>query len=104
MGSGAAMAIEDAMLLGKLLREIEDPAQIADAFDIYSQVRLERTQRVVRASRKNGQLMCGASGLDITVMKREDADMGNMDWVYGFDLDAHVDSALALLKERKKTA
>lgn len=47
MAQGACMAIEDAMVVARCLAAHEDPAA---AFDVFEQMRLERTGKVVHAS------------------------------------------------------
>ena len=57
-GSGAALAMEDAVVLAAVLAEVKKPADVAAAFQGYSQARMERAQRVIDSSRKTGRIMC----------------------------------------------
>jgi 2-polyprenyl-6-methoxyphenol hydroxylase-like FAD-dependent oxidoreductase len=50
-GQGAAMAIEDAVTLGKCLRDIED---VPTAFARYESLRRTRVERVVKQGKRNG--------------------------------------------------
>jgi 2-polyprenyl-6-methoxyphenol hydroxylase-like FAD-dependent oxidoreductase len=50
-GQGASMAIEDAITLGKCLRDIDD---IPSAFATYESLRRDRVERVVRQGKRNG--------------------------------------------------
>jgi salicylate hydroxylase len=68
MAQGAAMAIEDAVVLGRHLDALGNGA-IAEAFLGYQASRLERTSRIQLGSRGNQWLKAG----------------GNADWVYGYD-------------------
>jgi salicylate hydroxylase len=68
MAQGAAMAIEDAVVLGRALDDIE-LADVADALRVYERTRKERTARVQMGSRANAWLKTG----------------DNADWVYGYD-------------------
>lgn len=51
IGQGAAMAIEDAVVLAKCLRDSPDPQS---AFDAYERVRRDRVERVVEQGRRTG--------------------------------------------------
>src|SRR5690242_2551609 len=51
-GQGASMAIEDAVVLAKCLRDVGEPRR---AFAAYEQLRRERVQRVVRYSTRIGR-------------------------------------------------
>jgi salicylate hydroxylase len=68
MAQGAAMAIEDAVVLGRSLAEA-DPGNVTAALRRYENARKERTARVQIGSRGNEWLKIG----------------GNADWVYGYD-------------------
>jgi salicylate hydroxylase len=72
------MAIEDAVVLGRCLGPVTDPARIAEALQAYARTRQERTAKIQIGSRGNQW------------MKTQ----GNADWVYGYDawtapLDTH---------------
>ena len=66
MAQGAANALEDAAVLSRCLREVDDPAA---AFQSYEATRLERTARIQLTSRQN-------------TWGRQDTDPS---WVYGYD-------------------
>jgi salicylate hydroxylase len=68
MAQGASMAIEDAVVLGRALRDVEE-GEIETALARYENVRKQRTARVQIGSRGNEWLKLG----------------GNADWVYGYD-------------------
>jgi salicylate hydroxylase len=67
MAQGACMAIEDAVVLGRALRGVDETG-IAAALKRYEEARKERTARVQIGSRGNEWLKQG----------------GNADWVYGY--------------------
>jgi len=69
MAQGAGMAIEDAIVLGRVLQGVHTPAQIAPALQRYEDSRKPRTARVQLGSRGNQWLKQGNDG----------------DWVYGYD-------------------
>ena len=51
-GQGASMALEDALMLGKCLRDIGD---VERAFNQFQSLRRERVERIIRYSRSLGQ-------------------------------------------------
>jgi len=69
MAQGAGMAIEDAVVLGRTLKDVQNPAQIAPALQRYEAARKPRTAQVQLGSRGNEWLKKGGDG----------------DWVYGYD-------------------
>ena len=69
MAQGAGMAIEDAVVLGRCLKDVSNRAQAATALQRYEEVRKERTAKIQIGSRGNQW------------MKTQ----GNADWVYGYD-------------------
>ncbi|MBX9829573.1 MAG: FAD-dependent monooxygenase [Xanthobacteraceae bacterium] len=68
MAQGAAMAIEDAVVLGRALAGVERNG-VTGALRVYEDARKDRTARVQHGSRGNEWLKIG----------------GNADWVYGYD-------------------
>jgi salicylate hydroxylase len=68
MAQGACMSIEDAVVLGRALRDVEI-AGVPAALARYEAARKERTAKVQLGSRSNDWLKQG----------------GNADWVYGYD-------------------
>lgn len=69
MAQGACMAVEDAVVLGRCLAEIEDRDRIGPALVRYEHARLERTAKIQRESSVN-EWMKG---------------QGDADWLYGYD-------------------
>jgi salicylate hydroxylase/6-hydroxynicotinate 3-monooxygenase len=69
MAQGAAMALEDAVVLARLLAGVDERAAVPDAFRRFELTRKERTSRVQLTSRTNTWL-------------RERTDV---DWVYGYN-------------------
>lgn len=69
MAQGAGMAIEDAVVLGRVLGNLESHGDIDAALRRYEHARSDRTARIQIGSRGN-QWMKGP---------------GNADWVYGYD-------------------
>ena len=69
MAQGAGMAIEDAVVLGRVLGGVASRAAVPQALSAYCATRQERTARIQVGSRGNQW------------MKTQ----GNADWVYGYD-------------------
>ncbi|KAG8527116.1 uncharacterized protein KY384_008545 [Bacidia gigantensis] len=99
-GQGAGQAIEDALVLSKVLAKIEDKSQIPNAFSAYDQVRRPRSQKIVSTSRDAGEL-CGMTmvgvGGDVAKMKKE-FDV-RMRWIWGRDQSKQCAEAVELLEE-----
>ncbi len=99
-GAGAGMAVEDALILSRLLASIDGVDQLESAFAAYDAVRRPRSQRLVASSRKTGE-----------VYDFEDEVIGgNMeatrhylqhawDWIWKEDLNRQVETAQLCLQE-----
>ncbi len=98
-GSGAGMAIEDALVLAQLLGEVKEKSQLEKAFKAYDAVRRERTQKLVTTSRDAGTLYeFQKPGVGDDVDKaRADLD-GRMRWVWDLDMQQHVEEAKKLFR------
>jgi salicylate hydroxylase len=53
-GSGVGQSIEDAMILGVLIKEVKEPHQLDRTFKVHDEVRRPRSQRVVASSKITG--------------------------------------------------
>ena len=94
------MAVEDAMILSRLLAAINSRNDLEAAFQAYDAVRRPRSQRLVASSRKVAR-----------VYDFEDEEVGDdmhalknylehaWDWIWNEDLDAQLETALRLLRE-----
>jgi salicylate hydroxylase len=87
LAQGAAMAIEDAAVLGQCLAHTPDDA--ASALGAYEQARLARTARTQRAARRNGSIyhMSGVAALLRTLALRSMGGarlISRYDWLYGW--------------------
>lgn len=99
-GSGAGMAIEDAVILATLLGEISTPNELDHAFQAYDAVRRPRCQSIIDSSKGSGEMMCGRSasaGLDPQKLKQ----LLPLRWgvVVCFDMGVHKQDALEKLRE-----
>jgi FAD-dependent urate hydroxylase len=91
-GQGASMAIEDAVVLAKCLRDVPD---IQQAFVAYEQLRRERVERVVAqgarssSSKAAGPIARVLRDLMLPVILKRVASSGerSLAWVY----DHHID-------------
>lgn len=99
-GAGAGQAIEDAMILEILLKEVKESRQIGAAFKAYDEVRRPRTQKVVASSMVTGRMMFGREpeiGLDVEKMRAAIAP--RWDFIYNFDLAGHKKAALTAMRK-----
>jgi len=86
LAQGAAMAIEDAAVLGRCLGEMRDDP--TSALRVYEQKRTERTARTQRAARSNGTIyhLGGIGALLRTLALRTMGErlIRRYDWLYGW--------------------
>ncbi len=86
-GQGASMAIEDAVTLGKCLRDVPDTA---DAFAAFERLRRERVERVVAQGKRNGDGKApGAGGafvrdLILPVIMRQVEKRNALAWMHDY--------------------
>ncbi len=57
-GSGAALALEDAAVLGALFADVKAPIDIAAALRAFDEASRPRGQAVIDSSRATGNIMC----------------------------------------------
>src|SRR6059058_1448680 len=55
-GQGAAQALEDAVALGAVLRDVADPPEVEAALRRYEHVRAARTRKIVELARRNARI------------------------------------------------
>ncbi|KAK6956724.1 hypothetical protein Daesc_002004 [Daldinia eschscholtzii] len=99
-GSGAGLAIEDAMILGTLFANISSPDEISAAFEAYDVVRRPRGQRLIDSSRETGKILCGESGLRADELRGLLAP--RWDFIFGLDMESHKREALDELRNIQK--
>jgi 2-polyprenyl-6-methoxyphenol hydroxylase-like FAD-dependent oxidoreductase len=89
-GQGASLAIEDAIVLAKCLRDIPDTAA---AFASFKSLRQERVERVVQHGKRSGdgkaQGRVGAMIRDLVLPKivRKMASSNSLSWMYDYRID-----------------
>ena len=98
-GSGAATALEDAVILGELFEQIRSPDEVEQVLKTYDAVRRPRSQRIAESSRQTGRILTGiADDVGLDPVKMHDALADRWGFIHDFDLDGHVESAKASLK------
>ncbi|MFI9577199.1 FAD-dependent oxidoreductase [Microbispora rosea] len=86
-GQGASMAVEDAVVLGKCLRDVPDTAK---AFAAFERLRRERVERVVAQGKRNGDGKApGAGGafvrdLILPVVMRQVEKRNALAWMHDY--------------------
>ena len=89
-GQGASLAIEDAIVLAKCLRDIPDTAA---AFAAFQRLRQERVERVVKHGKRSGdgkaQGRFGAMIRDLVLpmILRRMAASNSLSWMYDYRID-----------------
>jgi 2-polyprenyl-6-methoxyphenol hydroxylase-like FAD-dependent oxidoreductase len=89
-GQGASLAIEDAVVLAKCLRDIPE---VPAAFAAFKRLRQERVERVVRHGKRSGdgkaQGRVGAAIRDVflPVIMRKMAASNSLNWIYDYRID-----------------
>lgn len=99
-GSGASMAIEDAMVLGALFGKVTSSKDIPAAFKAYDIVRRPRCQRIIDSSRETGLIFCGRHkdiGLDPDKLRESIGSRWN--FIFSLDMQAHKEEAINKLGE-----
>ncbi|KAH8602261.1 hypothetical protein B0O99DRAFT_657989 [Bisporella sp. PMI_857] len=100
-GSGAGMAIEDALFLSNLLDLVESVDDISKAFSVYDEYRRPRTQKVVTTSRLGGSLYeMELPGVEDSVDRIRENLLTRMTWIWEEDLEAAVQSARKSLLDK----
>lgn len=101
-GSGAALAIEDAVILAALLAHATTPKEIPAAFAAFDALRRPRGDQLVLNSRETGSLFCSADKYTPTELKARLT--GRWDYLRHFDLASQkaqvVEKMGAILKEQ----
>ena len=98
--SGAATALENAVILSALFARIDSPNQLESAFQAYDAVRRPRSQRIAESSRATGRILSRiAEGIGLDLVKMRAALKDHWTFIHEFDLDKHVESALNILND-----
>jgi 2-polyprenyl-6-methoxyphenol hydroxylase-like FAD-dependent oxidoreductase len=96
-GQGSSLALEDAIVLAKCVRDI--PA-LEDAFAAYEQLRRDRAERVVKFSRERGNNKAASNpvarwlrDLMLPLFLKSLANSTALDWVYSYKVDWEAPAA-----------
>jgi salicylate hydroxylase len=102
-GSGAVTALEDAIILGTLFMQIRSPSEIEQVLKTYDADCRPRSQRIAESSCQTGRILSGiADDIGLDPVKMHDALTDRWSFIREFDLDGHVESAKASLKDNLK--
>ena len=98
LGAGAGMAFEDAYVLSNLLGSVRQASDVKKVFKCFDEVRRKRSQNVIKASRKAGQVnsFLGEGIGDDFDKLRPDIE-ARYRWVWNFDLEATLVEAKKML-------
>ena len=89
IGQGAAMAMEDAIILAKCLRDIPD---LNKAFEKFEKLRKKRTEKIVKTSEQSGKFMTSTNPI-LKLFKRRllsyfiKSYAKNLDWIFSHDMN-----------------
>lgn len=102
-GAGAGLCIEDAAVLADLLADpaVKTPGHVEVVFAVFDAQRRQRTQWLVRSSRRAGNLyewLARDIGRDFVMMERELKE--RLDHIWGFDLEDSLREATKDLHRR----
>lgn len=101
-GAGASLGIEDAYVMGMLLKEVNAPSDFDAAFEAFDHVRRPRTQRLVATSREAGQLYnFELEGIGDDIVKAAEKLRTRMAWIWDHRVEDDVDAALTRYRDRR---
>ncbi|KAL2837449.1 hypothetical protein BJX68DRAFT_280196 [Aspergillus pseudodeflectus] len=109
MSQGAAMAVEDGVALARALGNISSKTDIAQALEVFEEVRAGRTRMMQGASLLNGQLWHfpdgplqqardeamrpETQGIPFSHSPNQWSDPATQMWAYGYDTEKEIDEA-----------
>ena len=106
LGSGAAMAIEDAYILGSLIAEVPSGADLMTTFSAYDAVRRPRTQQLIQKSREAGEKHClELPGVKDDLSALHEYSKEQYRWIWNLDLEKQLQDAkdiLALIAKKNE--
>lgn len=98
-GAGAGMAVEDALILSRLLASIKSARELECAFAAYDAVRRPRTQRLVASSRILGEIYnFEDEGIGDNMGAMREYLAHAWDWIWNEDLNHQLAKGQLLLK------
>ena len=98
--AGAGQGLEDAVVLARLLANVESTSDVEAAFEIYDNMRRPRAQKVVRTSYDAGEIYHWRDP-EIGSDMEKIVENGNqrLDWIWKHDLAGDADTAEKQLRE-----
>ncbi|KAH8585960.1 putative salicylate hydroxylase [Bisporella sp. PMI_857] len=103
-GAGAGQAMEDALILGRLLgdKKTQSASDIPAAFEAYDAVRRPRSQKVVTTSRAAGLTYAfqGAAGCNVESIREE--LLQRYQWIWEEDMEKQAEQAKLILSGEKR--
>ncbi|MCJ1443727.1 MAG: hypothetical protein MMC23_004227 [Stictis urceolatum] len=115
-GAGAGQAIEDALVLEKLIGKYLDPVVQSEkslgnaviiplVLQAYDTTRRFRTQKVVISSREAGQLLSGNEiGLELYAANIRRRMEGRQNWIWDLDQEGQIKDAMLLFESARGAA
>lgn len=101
-GAGAGMAIEDALIMSRVMSLVNDSNDISKAFKVFDVMQRPRSQKLVTTSREGGVLYeMQLPGVGEDVEKIKDHLSKRMKWIWEVDLDARVEEAKQMFSEER---
>ena len=90
IGQGASMAIEDAAVLAKCIRDIPN---LNDAFEKFEKLRKKRVEKVVKTARQNGKVLSVTNpiqkifrGVMLSLMLKR-MSISPMNWIFSYNVE-----------------
>lgn len=102
-GAGAGMAVEDALILSRLLASIGSVGELESTFAAYDAVRRPRSQRLVASSRKTGEVYDFEDEIIGDNMKATREYLEHAwDWIWNENLNHQLERAQLYMKQHKE--
>lgn len=102
-GASNGMMVEDVAILSTLLGHVTSIADAIAALAIYDEVRLPRTQQIVKSSRETGIILTGRgeeTGMDLE--RLQEKLLPRWDFIVNFNIADHIHDAKQRLDNKLK--
>lgn len=97
------MCVEDTLVLSRLLGRARSPQEALTALKVYGEIRLPRTQRIVKSSFETGKILTGAGeGIGLETANLKTALEPRWDFIIDLDVEGHVDEAIKAMDAELK--
>ena len=101
MGSGAAMAFEDAAMLSALLGATKSKNGVSRAFQVFDETRRPRCQRIIDASKESGLMMSGESEAGLDPKRLAEALGPRWGFIVAYSIKESMDEAVKMLDVKR---